>query len=122
MNETNTCFIEQLPSGIIRVETKENLKITAEDFLENQTVFESILKGEKGAFLLVFAAGGKNSFKAMEMYNSPERNAMKKAEAFVLKNEEHFAQASFFLNHFEPKHPAKIFNNEEDAKYWLSIY
>jgi len=58
---------------------------------------------------------------SMNSFANPERNKIKKAEALVVKSIEHTVEANFFLKKFNFEHPIKVFNNEEDATYWLML-
>ena len=58
----------------------------------------------------------------MSNFANVERNKIKKAEALVVKSIEHTVEANFLLKKFNFNHPIKIFNNEEDATYWLMLH
>jgi len=118
--ESRISHISALPNGIIRVEMKNDIQLTPEDLDENMKFYKEILGNkESGLFLLVFAREGSSSKEAREKFASPERAAIKKAEALVISTMSHRIESNFYKNFFDPKHPVRLFDTEEKATKWL---
>ena len=111
--------IEQLPNGIVRIETKEGIRMTMEDLAENDKIYKEQLKIDRALFLVVFGPEGLTNFQSQKKFADPERNKMKIAEALVVKSVEHNLEANFHTHYFEIKHPLKIFSDEQEAVEWL---
>lgn len=122
MIETSKCYIEQLPNGIVRVETKEGVRVSQEDLAENDKIYKEQLKIDKALFLVVFGPEGISNFQSQKKFADNERGKMKIAEAIVVKTVEHNLDAKFFTKYFEIDHPLEIFSNEEEATRWLLAY
>lgn len=118
--ESRISHISALSNGIIRVELKNNIELQPEDLDENMAIYKEILgQDEKGLFLLVFAQYGTSTKEGREKFASVERSLIKKAEALVVFTMGHRIESNFYKNFFNPKHPVRIFNNEEKALKWL---
>jgi hypothetical protein len=118
--ESRISHISALSNGIIRVEIKNKIELHPEDLDENLAIYKEILgPDKKGLFLLVFAKEGSSTKEGREKFASAERSAIKKAEALVVFTMGHRIESNFYKNFFNPKHPVRIFDNEEKALKWL---
>jgi hypothetical protein len=120
--ETRIATVSLLASRIVRVETKPDTEATPEDLDELTRSYQTLLKNEKGLFLIVFGEGGTSDAATREKYASPERAKFKKAEAFVVNNLPHRIESNFIKTHFKPPHPVKVFTDEEKAFEWLKTF
>jgi len=118
--ESRISHISALSNGIIRVEMKNDMQLMLEDLDENFSIYKDILGNkENGLFLVVFAKEGQSSKEGREKFASPERTAIKKAEALVISTISHRIESNFYKNFFDPKHPVRLFEDEELAIKWL---
>ena len=121
--ESRISHISALSNGIIRVELKNDIELQPEDLDENMAIYNEIMGDEKqGLFLVVFAKEGSTTKEGREKFASPQRSAFKKAEALVVSTMSHRIESNFYKNYFDPKHPVRLFDNEQRAINWLSTF
>jgi len=123
IHESRISQISMIDHGIVRVQMKNKIELQPEDLDENMDIYKKIL-GEKasGLFLLVFAPEGSSSKESREKFADPERAKIKKAEALVILNVSQRIESNFYKNFFDPRHPVRVFEDEQEAIKWLSTF
>lgn len=122
MIETEKFVITILENQIIRLETKENVILNVTDLVEIEGIYSDNLKIKEGLFLIVFSKGLKGDLSSKHHFVGKRLPYLKKAEAIVMKEISHKVEADFYLKHKKSDHPIKIFDNEQEAIFWLLLF
>lgn len=122
MIETRISFIEQLDNGVIVVSTKSEVLVEPEDLDENLLVYKSLLKGEKGLFLVILDPKGLSTDATKRKYVSKKRGSFKIAEAILLDALDHRIDINYYIKIHQPEHPVKVFNDKKTAIEWLTTF
>ena len=117
--ETEKSIISKLEGGIIRVEIKANVELNIHDLNENFELYLNMMDEDKADFLVVFGANAMALKEARDEFAKKERGNIKRKEALVLQSLAHRILAQFHITFNRPKHPTRIFNNENEALDWL---
>lgn len=115
---TRCSDIVMLEPGIVRSAAREGIEMELPDLLENIATIMRLAAGEKIGLLLVFPQAANITMEA-HRHSDPRYEAIKIAEAIVIKTLGHRLLADVYARMRGKAHPIKVFGDEEKALAWL---
>ena len=108
-----------LEQGIVRSAAREGVEMELTGLLENISAVKRLANGQRVGLLLVFPQLANVSMEA-HRHNDPGYEAIKLAEAIVIRTLGHRLLADVYALVRGKAHPIKVLGDEEKALVWLS--
>lgn len=107
---------------LVRIELLSDTNFVMEDARDMSAWVVQVLNNQPFKVLSLPQGGSSISKDVRDFLASDERLSRVLADAIVANSFHHKLLSDFYLKFNKPKIPTAIFDNEEDARAWLSAY
>lgn len=118
-SETKSSIIEKLDDDILKIARKQGIKMEVEDLEEIAIVYKRLLQNRLPKLLIVLDDECESDAGFMEKMGDPQRQLLKKAEAFVVSSLSKRLETNFYIQRYKPIYPVAVFSDEFEALKWL---
>jgi len=120
--ETSTSINTLLEDGIIRIRVKKGAYLEVDHLAENLRAYRALIPEGRMLFLVVTTRDSGVSKEARELLAMPERQAHKKAEAFIVRTLPQRMLINFHIRMNQRAYPVKAFRTEAEGVAWLRTF